>query len=422
MRKVATLPPTTVTGISAPRAPAKLGYFQQALPTNIILLTFLVVTLPLVAISLVSLHDNIPIWNILIWVYVWLFGMTHFVITLTVYLQSQNLKHFASTWRNRLYFFAVPVVVFVGFALLHAFQVGARFGLFAILFWSAIRLLDFNHFNRQSFGVFQLYKGRTGVKFPLWVKRCENLFFCSMTLLLFVTFLSGGLCPLFQPGGWLTISPIESVFKSPEFPLEIQQLAGRIGLDVSKEAVLNGLQAACVVALFITVGLLIAAVVGLVRSWWTAGRPDGLTPALLYFAFQTLSALFAVLSFPLYIAALAIHYVEYHVLMIPRCFHTPLDEGSRLDRAFGTLRSHRGFFYATVIAVAGLVTAAFMTGMGAAMGNDRTFVAEPFNYLLLIAVFDGLFVFHYFIEMLIWRFSDPFFRKSLVGLYFAPKR
>ena len=37
------------------------------------------------------------------------------------------------------------------------------------------------------------------------------------------------------------------------------------------------------------------------------------------------------------------------------------------------------------------------------------------------AVFDGLFVFHYFVEMLIWRFSDPFFRKNLTGLYFAPK-
>ncbi len=406
--------PTDLASTPAPRAPAKLGYFQQALPTNTILLTFIVVTLPLAAITLLRPD------TILLWVYIWLFGMTHFVITLTVYLQSQNLKHFASTWRNRLYFFAVPVVVFVGFDLVHAFQVGARFGLFAILFWSAIRLLDFNHFNRQSFGVYQLYKGRTGVKFPLWIKRCENLFFCAMTGMLFITFLSGGLFPLLQPGGWLTIWPVESIFEAPKFPLEVQDLAARIGLDASPIAVVNGLQTAAALGLVASVGLLLAAVVGIVRSWSAAGRPAGLTPALLYFGFQTVSACLAVVSFPLYIAALAIHYVEYHVLMIPRCFHTPLDEGSRLDRAFGKLRSHRGLFYAVVIAVAGFVTVAAAAGMGA-MGRNPESLAEPFDYLLLVAVFDGLFVFHYFIEMLIWKFSDPFFRKSLVGLYFAPK-
>ena len=37
------------------------------------------------------------------------------------------------------------------------------------------------------------------------------------------------------------------------------------------------------------------------------------------------------------------------------------------------------------------------------------------------AIFDGLFVFHYFVETLIWRFGDPFFRKE-AALYFAVKR
>ena len=55
------------------------------------------------------------------------------------------------------------------------------------------------------------------------------------------------------------------------------------------------------------------------------------------------------------------------------------------------------------------------------MGRSPESLTKPFNYLVLIAVFDGLFVFHYFVEMLIWRFGDPFFRKTLVGLYFAPK-
>lgn len=373
----------------------KSGYFQQALPAHLILLSFFALTVPLAV--LVLLRPN----TVLLWVYVWLFGMTHFVVTLAVYCQSQNLRHFASTWRNRLLFFAVPVVIFVGFDLLHAFRVGARFPVFALVFWGAIRLLDFNHFNRQSFGVLQLYKNRTGVKFPLWVKRCENWTFAALTGLLFVTFLSGGLFPLFQAGGRLTVAPVGTALDAPALSLD-------------------ALQAAAVAGLVLAAGLLTAAATGIVRSWKAAGRPAGLTPALLYFAFQVVSAAMAVVSFPLYIAALAIHYVEYHVLMVPRCFHTPLDGGSRIDRLYGRLRSHRGLFYLAVVAVAGLVTLGSIAGMGM-MGRSPASLSQPFSYLMLIAVFDGLFVFHYFIEMLIWRFGDPFFRKTLVGLYFAPK-
>src|SRR4051812_24941812 len=85
--------------------PAKVGHFQQALPANVILLSFFALTLPLAA--LVLTRPN----TILLWVYIWLFGMTHFVVTLAVYCQSQNLRYFASTWRNRLLFFAIPVAI-----------------------------------------------------------------------------------------------------------------------------------------------------------------------------------------------------------------------------------------------------------------------------------------------------------------------
>ena len=375
--------------------PSPVGFFQQALPANLILLSFVFLTLPLTAITIFRPH------TILLWVYVWLFGMTHFVITLSIYLQSQNLKHFAASWRNRILFFAVPIAIFVGFDLIHAFRVGALFPMFAIVFWGAIRLLDFNHFNRQTFGVYQMYKGRIGVRFPTWIKSTENAFFASLTGLLYVTFLSGGVFPLVQPGGALTIWPVSASLEAPMIALDVLQIAAVVGLLISA-------------------GLGTAAVMGIVNHWKLAGQPEGLKPALLYFGFQTASACLAIAAFPLYLAALAIHYVEYHVLMIPRCFHTPLDEGSRLDRAYGKLRAHRGLFYALVIAVAGLATAGSLAGMGA-MGRNMEALNQPFDYLMLIAIFDGLFVFHYFIEMLIWRFSDPFFRKSLVGLYFAPK-
>jgi hypothetical protein len=180
------------------------------------------------------------------------------------------------------------------------------------------------------------------------------------------------------------------------------------------------LQAAAVVGIAAAVGLLAASVTGVVRAWRTAGRPGGLGMALAYLGFQATGAVLAVVSFPLYLAALAIHYVEYHVLMAPRCLWSRLDETSRLDRWYGRVRSNRVLFYAAVVGVAALVTACAMAGMGM-MGRHTGVFGEPVGYLALIAVFDGLFVFHYFVEMLIWRFSDPYFRQSLAGLYFAPK-
>jgi hypothetical protein len=42
-------------------------------------------------------------------------------------------------------------------------------------------------------------------------------------------------------------------------------------------------------------------------------------------------------------------------------------------------------------------------------------------YLGLISLFAGLFVFHYFVETFIWKFSDPYYRQSLGPLYFGQK-
>ena len=44
------------------------------------------------------------------------------------------------------------------------------------------------------------------------------------------------------------------------------------------------------------------------------------------------------------------------------------------------------------------------------------------SYLVLISLFDGLFVFHYFIEAFIWKFSEPYYRQTLGPLYFGSSR
>src|SRR5947209_426994 len=153
---VRTPPPVGTLTLSPPAA----GFFERPLPAVVILGSFFAVTLPVAA--LVLLRPDSP----LTWVYLWLFGMTHFVLTFTVYLTRDNLRYFTSSRRNVAVFFAVPAVIFVGFDLLHTFRVGVLFPVFALFFWGAIRLFDFAHLNRQTFGVLQLFKGRTGVKFP----------------------------------------------------------------------------------------------------------------------------------------------------------------------------------------------------------------------------------------------------------------
>ncbi len=390
----ATAVATAVDVTPPPVRPRALGFFDPPGPARLVVGTFAAVTLPLAAVTLLAPSGE------LLWVYLWLFGMTHFVLTLTVYLQWQNLRHFAGTWPRRLLFFGLPVGIFVGFDLLHAGRIGMSFPVFALVFWGAVRLLDFNHFNRQSFGVYQLFKGRTRVKYSSRLKAAEDLFFGSLTLLLFVTFLSGGLAPVLQPGGPLSLWDGAGIIP-PVVPTAVAQLAF---LALSVIAVSLG-------------GWCMAE---LVRQWRAAGEPAGLGLALGYFAVQAVASLMAAVSFPLYVAALAVHYVEYHVLMYPRCFRSRLDATARVDRVFAKLRESRVVFYAAVVAAAGLVTAFAAAGMGS-MGRHPGVFTEPRGYLVLIAAFDGLFVFHYVVEMFIWRFADPHFRQQLTGLYFAPK-
>lgn len=374
--------------ISSDDSTPKFGYFQQSLPAQLIIFSFLFLTIPLVIFT--TLWQN----ALLMWTYTWLFGMTHFVVTFVVYCQSRNLKHFTSSAKNVLIYFAIPVAIFLVFDLLHAFRVGIVYPTFALFFWGAIRALDFNHFNRQTFGVYQLFKARAGLKTVPWMKFCENGYFHSLSALMFVTFLSGGTSPFLQP--WIG-TPTDPVLSQGW----AQVLAGLAALSA--------------------IGFLAASMMGFRIKARESSIGTGRKSALFYFAFQSASALFAIISLPLYLAALAMHYVEYHVLMVPRTLHIPLDETSRIDRIYGKIRSQRWLFYSIVFGLALIVTMLSYAGMGV-MGRTPQSLTKPFDYLVMIAVFDGLFVFHYFIEMFIWRFSDPHYRQALAGLYFAPKK
>lgn len=370
------------------RVRPSIGYFQKRWPAALILGSFPLLAAPMAAVILV--FNN----NLFLWTYVWLLGMTHFVVTLAIYLRSENLRYFLSSRINIAIFFAIPAILFIALDIYHALRVGVVFPIIGVFVLGAVRLADFNHFSRQSFGVLQLFKVRTGTKMPVEFKRTENLFFCALTGLMFATFLAGGVCPLIQPNGPFTVAPLLPSFSPSISPLSVTQplWIGFLG---------------------IATGLFVPVAIRLHRA-------AGSGAALGYFVEQTLGALASAAYFPLYPAALAVHYVEYHVLMAPRCLHSPLDPHSPLDRAYGNVRSRPILFYGLVIAVAGIVTLCARAGMGM-MGRDLASAGEPVGYLALIALFDGLFVFHYFIEMFIWKFGDPHFRKELNGLYFTSR-
>ena len=255
-----------------------------------------------------------------------------------------------------------------------------------------IRAVDFQHFSRQSFGVMQLFKARAGARFPAWQRRAEYWFAWAVVAVLLVTYLRGG-------------------------RLDTEVHPGLIAAHWLFAGILAGL------------GLTILA--GIVVTARTADRPGRLLAPAAYFILQAGSALLAAYSTALYGIALAMHYVEYHVLMLPRCFDTPLDSRKWPDRFFAALRKNRVIFYAVLIMVAygvakltGLTTsmdnamAAMLAGMWKSYGGGTGPVS---SYTALLAIFDGLFVFHYFVEMFVWRFSEPHYRQTLGPLYFPPK-
>jgi hypothetical protein len=377
--------------VLAESAPVPEGYFQKSLPNNLILGTFFAVTLPLAA--FIWLNNS----QFLLWVYLWLFGMTHFVVTFTIYLNRANLAHFGSSWQNRIVYFALPALIFIGFDLVHVLHLREAFPLFALYFFAAIRLMDFNHFTRQAFGVLQMFKGASGDKYPKRSKNLENWCFKAGTILLLTTFLAGGVSPFLQDGGPLTIVSLGWTLGNPMLPIPILQIV---------EAIVG----------IVFLGLLATAIVCHRRTRISIDR-IWIDKPLAYLLFQAAGTLLATIAFPLYAAALAIHYVEYQVLMYPRCFRSPLDETSRVDRFYARLRRSPIIFYMAVLAMAGLVTAFCFTGMGMA-GMTTMDLFQPPAYLVVIALFDGLFVFHYLVEAYIWRFSEPYYRNSLSGLYF----
>ena len=173
-------PAVSVNQIQAHAGPvAATGFFQRPLPVQLILASFFLVTLPMAAILS---QGNTGLFQA---AYICLFGTTHFVVTFVIYLRSENLEYFTSDTRNKIRFFGIPILLFAAYWMIGVFRLVATVPLFALVFHGLIRAADFNHLNRQSFGVQQLFKARAGLRAPQMLKSVEMWYFNTLSGLLY---------------------------------------------------------------------------------------------------------------------------------------------------------------------------------------------------------------------------------------------
>jgi hypothetical protein len=354
-----------VTAVAS--GPAPTPYLVRAAPRALVLGSFFVVAVPL-AVYLLFMSRAEPTQGTVLALpvvqgYSVIFGLTHFFLTFTVYMSSPNIRHFLSTPRNVFAFLVAPLTALVGLAVWHGSALSERFVLANVVLFMTIRGFDFYHLSRQSFGVIQLFKGRSLKGVPAWTRTAENLYFLALAMLMYTTFLSD---------------------------LRFDAHAPLTLVVATFTAILLGV-------------VLVGYAIGL-----RAGANRKATMLVLgYLAVQTGSSLLAVYRTGLYAASLAVHYVEYHVIMAPRVFRAPIDEG---DRALSAVRRAPIALYLTLL-MFGFVWLLLRQSQDAFVGGGAS------GSRMLVHVFDGIFVFHYIIEMSIWKFSDPYFRKSLGPLY-----
>jgi len=333
-------------------AAATAPYLMRRGPLALILGSFFVVALPLAAyIAIASQKGTFA------QLYIVLFGITHFFLTFTVYLSAANRAHFTSSPRNVFLFLGAPLAALFGFAFFYGFNLPARFALFATALFTATRGLDFYHLSRQAFGMLQLFKGKNNRVVPAKIRTLENVYFLVLALAMFLTYASDLRFDAKSPLAWAVLG--------------------------------------------VAAVMLVVIVVAHLRA---GGDAKQRSAALAYLGVQTGSCALAIWRTDFYVASLAVHYVEYHVIMAPRVFKAPLADG---DTTLALARKAPFALYAVLVVFGALWWLLFRA--------QDVFTAGPSR--ALVHVFDGLFVFHYVIEMSIWKMSDPYFRKTLGPLY-----
>jgi hypothetical protein len=311
--------------------------------------------------------------------YLWSLGISHFLITFTLYLNSKNLQYFASTAMNKLVYFGVPATIFLYFGGVSLIDEQAHPGITPVIHTvsAIVMIANFLHLGRQSFGVLQMLKGQSGLVFDAEMRKLELSFFFVMPMLQAETaFLGDG---RFLRGSWL-------VWATVAFAAVIFLAIVRYALRAQPSPALE------------------AANVSLTKK--------KLVP-LSYFFMQTGSAWLAILDVRLYLAANAIHYTEYHALMYPRVVHSELGD-TWVDRFMARIRRPPFLFYGLLL-TGSAITVAFL---GDHFGFRKLVDDGPRPFGFFFNMLNGIFLFHYFVEAFIWKFSNPYYRGALSKLYF----
>ncbi|MGE3403912.1 MAG: hypothetical protein AB7K63_15060 [Vicinamibacterales bacterium] len=355
--------------------PARRHYLQTP-QIAIIFLAFALLTVPIAWLQLTTaVAPEVSRWLTL--GYVVVFGNTHFAITWALYLNAENLRHFRSTPGRAAVYFGGPPAILLAFWYLGVHQAPTPGTAYFVWFLIALTAADYFHVVRQSFGVYAMFRTRTGARFPSWMPSVDNGYFLALWALQLVTFSRGllnGFAGAFDPRDPLT----------------------RIGLAA----------AAVLLALMLR---------SLAAAWRSGADRGAVIAALGYLILQSASALLVVYRSQLYVASLAMHYVEYHVLMAPRLLRPPLDATAPVDRVAGFFRRHRMAFGLALLLIAAWASAASIfaySGMPIAPTGPR-------SWWYLVNLFNGIFLAHYFIEAFVWKFGNPFYRETLGPIYFA---
>lgn len=341
-------------------------YFSRASVQTLVLGAFVFLTVPLV-LALVTWTEStqplLPLYGVT-------FGLTHFLITGLLYLDRRNLRYFASSWKNRIIYFAIPIVILVWMDVRSVLPLGEFGRLEQDIMFYFVMFANFLHVSRQSFGVLQLFKREASAKHRGTLRSLENLFFIALVV---------GQCVTFAVGGSYD--------------------AGSLGVQLTS----------------LLTGVVFALVFGMhVAALWRGpqGRVDWMP--LVYLSLQAIAGALVVYRSGLYDIALAMHYVEYHVVMMPRVMHSPVDRESRVDHFRKALGRVPVLFYAGLLAVAWGI----WFGQRTELYLHPQAVSLPMR--LVLHSLDGIFLVHFFIEAFLWKFSKPHYRETLGPLYFAP--
>ncbi len=92
-----------------------------------------------------------------------------------------------------------------------------------------------------------------------------------------------------------------------------------------------------------------------------------------------------------------------------------VEADSRADRVRAGLARLPVLFYAGLIALAWGVWLGQRTALYADPG------ASPLPVRLLLHSIDGIFLFHFYVEAFLWKFSKPHYRETLAPLYFGAR-